>query len=29
MIIASGFGEQDLLDVVDVAVRVVEAAGAW
>ncbi len=28
MIIASGFGEQDLLDVVDVAVRVVEAAGA-
>jgi uncharacterized membrane protein len=28
MIIASGFGEQDLLDAVDVAVRVVEAAGA-
>jgi uncharacterized membrane protein len=28
MIIASGFGEQDLLDVVDAAVRVVEAAGA-
>jgi uncharacterized membrane protein len=28
MIIASGFGEQDLLDVVDAAVRIVEAAGA-
>jgi uncharacterized membrane protein len=28
MIITSDFGEQDLLDVVDVAVRVVEAAGA-
>jgi uncharacterized membrane protein len=28
MIIAAGFGEQDLRDVIDVAVRIVEAAGA-
>jgi uncharacterized membrane protein len=28
MIFAAGFGEQDLRDVIDVAVRVVEAAGA-
>jgi uncharacterized membrane protein len=28
MIFAAGFGEQDLHDVIDVAVRVVEAAGA-
>lgn len=28
MIIAPGFGQQDLVDVVDVLVRVVEAAGA-
>jgi uncharacterized membrane protein len=28
MIFATGFGEQDLRDVIDVAVRIVEAAGA-
>jgi uncharacterized membrane protein len=28
MIFATGFGEQDLRDVIDVAVRVIEAAGA-
>jgi uncharacterized membrane protein len=28
MILAAGFGEQDLRDVIDVAVRIVEAAGA-
>ena len=28
MVIAAGFGEQDLRDVIDIAVRIVEAAGA-
>jgi uncharacterized membrane protein len=28
MVIAAGFGEQDLRDVIDVAVRIVEAGGA-